>query len=84
MTPSPTADPGSLLDQIPTPDVIVRRLGESTAERRLLRALLKVAKLRQQLAPPSAGSPDARHKAGYDRVTSDHTTAPQPEAALAD
>lgn len=43
-----------LLDQIPTPDVIVRRLGETITERRILRALLKVAKLKQQVTNQGA------------------------------
>jgi hypothetical protein len=40
--------PSSPVDQIPAPEVIVRRLGETAAERRVLRALLRVAKLKKQ------------------------------------
>jgi hypothetical protein len=36
----------SLLDQIPPPDVIVQKLGETNAELRALRALLRVSKLK--------------------------------------
>jgi hypothetical protein len=41
-----------LIDQIPPPDEIVRRLGETGTERRLLRALLRVAKLKQLATDP--------------------------------
>ena len=41
------ASDSSVLDQIPPPEVIIRRLGETLAERRVLIALLKTSRRKQ-------------------------------------
>jgi hypothetical protein len=61
--PQPSTSP-TLLDQIPPPDVIVRRLGETAAERRVLRALLRVSKLKQASTQAKPQAPHAGGKAG--------------------
>jgi len=52
--------PPPLLEQIPRPEDVVRRLGETITERRILRALLKAAKLKAQTTLPTSSLVDER------------------------
>jgi hypothetical protein len=52
-----------LVDRIPPPEAIVHRLGETIIERRILRALLRAAKLKQQVEQPST-LPDSHEREG--------------------
>jgi hypothetical protein len=61
-TPSPR---GNLLDELPTPDVIHRRLGEVLREERLLRRLLRFAMQARDERRPAAA------------VTEGHRDAPR-------
>lgn len=56
----------TLVDQIPPPEQIVRRLGETATERRVLRALLRVAKLKKE--SDKATAPDAHSREGASGV----------------
>jgi hypothetical protein len=50
------ANPSPLLDRIPDPDAVVAELGRTAAERRYLRQLLKLARLKAAAQRPASKS----------------------------